>query len=66
MRVEEKKDILDSETKLIFILEDIKNSRNVLTAKSRSILSFFSLDLKMTKLNSQTKMTKLINQKMTI
>jgi len=46
-----------------------KNSRNVLTAKSKSILTDFdnfALNLKKTKLNSQTKMTKSISQKMTI
>jgi len=47
------------------VLENIntKNSENVLTAESESILTFFTLNLKMTKLNSQTKITKSINKK---
>ena len=58
--------ILDSAgTKLKLVLENIntKSGRNVLTAKSKPILT---LNLKMTKLNSQTKMTKSISRKMTI
>ena len=42
-----------------------ENSRNILTAKSKSILTTTEFK-KMTKLNSGTKMTKPISQKMTI
>ena len=41
-----------------------KNSRNVLTAKSVNFENF-TMNLIMTKLKSQTKMTKSISQKMT-
>jgi len=47
-------------------LENInaKNSRNVLTANnSRPTLTIFGVNLKMTPLNNETKMTKSISQK---
>jgi len=48
-------------------LENIntKNSRSVINAKSVNFDNF-ALNLKMTELNNQTKITKSINQKMTI
>jgi len=51
----------------MLVLENInsKSIRNVLIAKSRSIDNF-TVNFKMTKLNSQTKMTKSISQKVTI
>jgi len=57
---------LNSEAKLTLVLENIKtiNRRNVLTAKSVNFDNF-TLNLKMSKLNSQTTMTKAINQIMT-
>ena len=49
------------------VLENIntKYGRNVLTAKS-VIFDNFTLNLKMTRLKSQTKMTKSISRKMTV
>jgi len=49
------------------VLENINNkNRNVLTAKCQVNFGNFTLTLKLTKLNSQTKMTKSISQKITI
>jgi len=52
----------------MLVLENIdtKYGRTVLTAKSRSILTILRTELKVTKLNSQTKMAKSISRKVTI
>jgi len=58
--------MIDPETNLILVLENIntKNCRKVLTAKSD--FDNFTLNSKMTELNNPTKMTKSINQEITI